>query len=57
MSDFGAAGLLWGVLVLFIFASASIGHEIGIQSIEKQCNTFGSMSINENLYHCKIIQK
>ena len=56
MSDFSAAGLFWGVVILVIFTSLSVGHEVGKQSIAKQCNNFSSMSINDNLYQCKLIK-
>lgn len=56
MKDFSLAGLVWAVIVVFIFFSMQFGFGLAKNSIKDGCSDFGKFSIDKSIYECKLIK-
>ena len=56
MDDFSGAGIVWGILIIIVFAAFVFGGENARESIEDDCKNFNKMSIGEEIYGCKSIK-
>lgn len=57
MSDFSGAALAWAFIIIVVFMSVVFGREMNETKVKSQCEDFERISIDKNVYQCKLIKE